>query len=234
MTTVEQRPKQSVKLFKSDEDRWRAVATRDPSADGVFYYSVRTTGVYCRPVCPAKLPLRDNVRFHVTREDAEKVGFRPCKRCRPNEASLNVRRADLVAQACRLIETADEAPSLDKIADAVGMSVSHFHRMFKAQTGVTPKAYAAVYRARRVRNELSRAATVTDAIYAAGFNSNSCFYESSNNMLGMMPTAFRAGGAGATIRFAIGECWLGCDPRRGIRQRCLRDLAGRRPAGTGA
>ncbi len=209
MTTAQQRPKQSVKIFKSDEDRWRAVAARDVAADGAFFYSVQTTGVFCRPVCSAKLPLRTNVRFHATCIDARRAGFRPCKRCRPNEASLNVRRADIVAQACRLIETADEAPGLDKIADAVGMSASHFLRVFKAQTGVTPKAYAAAHRARRVRNELSRAATVTDAIYAAGFNSNSRFYESSNDMLGMSPKAFSAGGARASIRFAIGECWLG-------------------------
>ncbi len=209
MTTVYQRTKQSLKLFESDEDRWCAVAAREAAADGVFFYSVRTTGVFCRPVCAAKLPLRENVRFHATCEDAEKAGFRPCKRCRPHGASSKQRRADIVAQACRLIETADELPTLENLAETVGMSVSHFHRMFKAHTGVTSKEYAAARRARRVRHELLRAGTVTDAIYRAGFNSNSRFYESSTDMLGMSPKSYRAGGAGASIRFAIGECWLG-------------------------
>jgi AraC family transcriptional regulator of adaptative response/methylated-DNA-[protein]-cysteine methyltransferase len=114
-----------------------------------------------------------------------------------------------VARACRLIETADEPPGLDALADSAGLSSFHFHRVFKAITGITPKAYAAAYRARRVRDELSRSATVTDAIYGAGFNSSGRFYATAPGVLGMTPTRFRSGGEGAAIRFAVGECSLG-------------------------
>jgi AraC family transcriptional regulator of adaptative response/methylated-DNA-[protein]-cysteine methyltransferase len=195
--------------FSTDSDRWDAVVRRDAGADGAFFYSVRSTGVYCRPSCAARLPRRENVAFHLSTRDAERAGFRPCKRCRPNEASLAARQAAEVAKACRLIEEAEQMPSLDVLATAVGMSRFHFHRVFKAITGLTPRAYAAAHRSTRVRNELTRSATVTDAIYGAGFNSNARFYETSSKVLGMTPTTFRAGGAGADIRFAVGECSLG-------------------------
>lgn len=175
----------------------------------MFYYSVRTTGVYCRPSCAARLARRENVRFHSTCEEAEQAGFRPCQRCRPNEPALTEQRAVAVAKACRLIETADETPNLDALAEAAGMSRFHFHRVFKAITGVTPKAYAAAHRAQRVREELSRSDTVTEAIYGAGFNSSGRFYATASDILGMTPTDFRSGGHGASIRFAVGECSLG-------------------------
>lgn len=195
--------------FASDDERWAAVTRHDRSADGAFYYSVRTTGVYCRPSCSARLARRENVRFHDTCADAERGGFRPCKRCRPDEASLAERQAAAVAAACRAIERADMLPSLDELAQVAGMSRFHFHRVFKSLTGVTPKAYAEAQRNRRVRDELARSATVTEAIYGAGFNSNGRFYATSAERLGMTPTAYRAGGDGAAIRFAVGECWLG-------------------------
>jgi AraC family transcriptional regulator of adaptative response/methylated-DNA-[protein]-cysteine methyltransferase len=195
--------------FSSDQDRWDAVLRQDSAADGVFYYSVRTTGVYCRPSCAARLPRRENVSFHATCSDAERAGFRPCKRCRPNEAPLGERQAAAVGKACRLIEQAEELPALDELAATAGMSRYHFHRVFRAVTGVTPKAYSAAFRSRRIREELARAATVTSAIYEAGYNSSSRFYAESSEMLGMTPRDFRAGGAGATIRFAAGECSLG-------------------------
>jgi AraC family transcriptional regulator of adaptative response/methylated-DNA-[protein]-cysteine methyltransferase len=203
------KPRSATSQFADDESRWQALVRRDPDADEVFYYSVRTTGVYCRPSCPARLPRRENVCFYTTCEQAERAGFRPCKRCRPNEASLAQRQQDAVARACRLIEDADEAPNLTDLADAVGMSRYHFHRVFKMFTGVTPKAYAAAHRTRRVRHELVEGATVTEAIYGAGFNSSGRFYASSTEQLGMTPAAFRAGGDGITIRFAVGECALG-------------------------
>ena len=193
----------------SDEDRWDAVVHRDRAADGVFFYSVRTTGVYCRPSCGARLPRRENVAFHASCEDAERLGFRPCKRCRPDQPAREDQHAAAVAKACRLIEAADELPSLDQLAAAVGMSNFHFHRVFKNTTGVTPKAYAAAQRAQRVRTELSRGGSVTEAIYNAGFNSNGRFYAASSDVLGMRPGTFRAGGDGETIRFAVGECSLG-------------------------
>src|SRR4051794_9883584 len=167
---------------RDDERRWQAVVARDPAADGAFVYSVRTTGVYCRPTCPSKRALRENVRFHDTCEDAEKAGFRPCKRCEPNGAGPAGRRAAAVAAACRIIEggEGDEVPSLDDLAESVGMSRYHFHRVFKEHTGLTPRGYATAHRSRRVRDELGRRATVTEAIYGAGFRSNGRFYESSN------------------------------------------------------
>jgi AraC family transcriptional regulator, regulatory protein of adaptative response / methylated-DNA-[protein]-cysteine methyltransferase len=192
-----------------DDERWEAVRRRDRAADGSFYYSVRTTGVYCRPSCAARLARRENVRFHATCADAERAGFRPCKRCRPNEPTLADRQASVVAKACRLIEEADEMPGLDALAESAGMSRFHFHRVFKAVAGVTPKAYADAHRAQRMRDELTRSATVTEAIYGAGFNSSGRFYAAASDLLGMTPTEFRAGGNRAAIRFAVGECSLG-------------------------
>ena len=195
--------------FSSDEGRWEAVVHRDSRADGLFYYSVRTTGVYCRPSCASRPALRKNVRFHESCEEAERAGFRACKRCRPNAPGLAEQHATGVAVACRLIETSAELPNLDTLAKAAGMSRFHFHRVFKRFTGVTPKAYAAARRARRVRDELPKRGTVTQAIYDAGFNSNGRFYGQSAEVLGMTPSRFRAGGAGESIRFAVGACSLG-------------------------
>jgi AraC family transcriptional regulator of adaptative response/methylated-DNA-[protein]-cysteine methyltransferase len=192
-----------------DDSRWAAVVARDAAYDGRFYYAVETTGVYCRPSCPARRPNRANVRFHDTAEDAERAGFRPCKRCKPGGPSLVERHAGKVREACRLIETAEDEPKLDALAAAVGLSPYHFHRIFKAALGVTPKAYATAHRNKRVRDELGRSATVTEAIYGAGFNSNGRFYANSSEVLGMTPSDFRSGGANAEIRFAIGACSLG-------------------------
>jgi AraC family transcriptional regulator of adaptative response/methylated-DNA-[protein]-cysteine methyltransferase len=198
-----------VVAFADDESRWQAVVQKDRAADGVFFYSVATTGVYCRPCCPARLARRENVAFYETVEQARRAGFRPCKRCRPNDGFLDKRPNEIVTRACRLIETAEELPNLADLAAAVGVSQFHFHRMFKAVTGVTPKAYAAGHRAQRVRNELTEGTTVTETYYKAGFNSSGRFYATSTEQLGMTPSAFRAGGTGIDIRFAVGECSLG-------------------------
>jgi AraC family transcriptional regulator of adaptative response/methylated-DNA-[protein]-cysteine methyltransferase len=195
--------------IENDEDRWAAVLRRDPKADGAFFYSVKTTGVYCRPTCGARPARPENVAFHLTREEAEACGFRPCKRCRPNEPALAEQHAAAVAKACRLIENSGQMPTLETLAEAAGMSRFHFHRVFRAITGVTPKAYAAAHRVQRVRAELSRSDTITEAIYEAGFNSNGRFYAQSSEILGMTPTSFRSGGDSASIRFAVGECSLG-------------------------
>jgi AraC family transcriptional regulator, regulatory protein of adaptative response / methylated-DNA-[protein]-cysteine methyltransferase len=196
-------------ISSRDEARWEAFVARDASFEGQFYIAVKTTGVYCRPGCPARLPKRANVRFFDTRDEAERAGFRPCKRCKPDQPSLGELHAGKIAQACRLIETADEAPKLDDLAAAVGLSPYHFHRIFKQALGVTPKAYATARRAKRVREGLGRSGTVTEAIYDAGFNSNGGFYATSSDMLGMTPSDFRSGGAGQAIRYAIGTCSLG-------------------------
>jgi AraC family transcriptional regulator of adaptative response/methylated-DNA-[protein]-cysteine methyltransferase len=195
--------------LSTDDERWTAVVQRDANADGVFYYSVATTGVYCRPSCAARLARRENVRFHPTREAAETAGFRPCKRCKPEAGSLHQRHAEAIAKACRAIEQADETPDLEALSSAVGMSRFHFHRVFKSITGLTPKAYGMAHRSQRVRDELARRETITEAIYEAGFNSNGRFYATSSKLLGMKPAEFRAGGINASIRFAIGECSLG-------------------------
>ena len=192
-----------------NDPRWASVVARDPAADGKFVYSVKTTGVYCRPSCGARPARPENLRFHASCADAERAGFRPCKRCKPEQPSLVEQHAAKVAGICRLIEEAETVPSLRKLAESAGLSIYHFHRIFKAATGLTPKAYAAAHRAKRVRNELERSATVTDAIFGAGYNSGGRFYEKSNEVLGMTPSSYRAGGASTEIRFAIGECTLG-------------------------
>lgn len=195
--------------FASEEARWCALCARDAAADGAFYYAVRTTGVYCRPSCGARRPNRENVAFYENREAARRAGFRPCKRCRPDAPVAGAEQAAMIAKACRLIESAESEPSLETLAEAAGMSRFHFHRIFKAATGVTPKAYAAARRGERLRSELQSGGTVTEAAYGAGFNSSGRFYAASQPMLGMRPKAFRAGGKDTVIRFALGQCSLG-------------------------
>jgi AraC family transcriptional regulator of adaptative response/methylated-DNA-[protein]-cysteine methyltransferase len=150
------------------------------------------------------------VAFYALPEDAERAGFRPCRRCRPNEASLRERQAAAVTAACRVIETADEPPTLDTLAKAVGMSPYNLHRTFKAMTGVTPKAYADSHRARLVQANLARGErSVTETIYEAGFNSSGRFYATTNERLGMKPREYRQGGKNIDIHFAVGESALG-------------------------
>lgn len=191
------------------DPRWAAVLARDRTADGKFFYSVKTTGVYCRPSCAARAARPENVRFHPTAADAERAGFRPCKRCKPDQPPLAEQHAARVAELCRIIENAARPPALAALARHAGMSAYHLHRVFKAVTGLTPGAYAAAHRGRRVRAALARSATVTEAIYGAGYGSSGRFYEKSNALLGMTPTSYRAGGANTQIRFAIGQCSLG-------------------------
>jgi AraC family transcriptional regulator of adaptative response/methylated-DNA-[protein]-cysteine methyltransferase len=195
--------------FSTDDERWAAVQQRAREADGIFYYSVRTTGVYCQPSCPSRGAKRGNVAFHATRLDAENAGFRPCLRCKPDQPPLAERQAAAVAQACRLIESAPDEPGLETLAQACGMSRFHFHRVFKAHTGITPKAYAAARRAERLKRELAQAPSVTAAAYDAGFNSSGRFYAASPGVLGMTPLRYRAGGSGEVIRFAVAACSLG-------------------------
>lgn len=191
------------------DPRWSDVVARNPAADGEFFYSVTTTGVYCRPSCGARAARPENVEFHATAAEAERAGFRPCRRCKPEQPPLAERHAAQVATWCRLIERAEQPPTLEELANHAGMSAWHLHRVFKAVTGLTPKAYATAHRTQRVRTELERSGTVTEAIYSAGYNSNGRFYEGSNQVLGMTPTNYRAGGSNTRIRFAIGECSLG-------------------------
>ena len=209
MIAVREPEKESDSPTMTDDEKWHAVVTKDPKANGKFYYAVKTTGIYCLPSCPARPALRENIAFYDTPEDAEKAGFRPCKRCWPKGPSKTAVHEAAVAKACRLIETSEEAPSLNKLAKEAGMSDYYFHRVFKALIGATPKEYAMAHRTRRVRQELVKRNSVTEAIYGAGFNSNGRFYAKSTETLGMTPTKFRKGGAGTRIRFAVGECSLG-------------------------
>lgn len=205
MTALEQRRAQTT----AADPRWAAVLARDPTADGEFFYAVHTTGVYCRPSCPARTARPEHVTFHPSAADAERAGFRPCKRCRPTGPTLAERHAAIVAGLCRLIDGAEHPPALAALARHAGMSPYHLHRVFKAVTGLTPKAYANAARARRVRAGLGRSRTVTEAVYAAGYNSQGRFYARADEILGMTPASYRAGGANTTVRFAIGECSLG-------------------------
>lgn len=191
------------------DPRWAAVAARDPESDGSFVYSVATTGVYCRPSCPSRLARPENVMFHDSPGAAERAGFRPCKRCRPDALSSAQERVQVVEDLCRYIEAAGQRPSLKELSGRAGWSVHHLHRTFKAITGLTPKGYAAAQRARRLRRELDNDGPVTGAIYNAGYSSSSRFYEESDNVLGMTPSHYRAGGVNTDIRFAVGDSSLG-------------------------
>lgn len=193
----------------ADDPRWARIVARDKMADGHLWYSVLTTGIYCRPSCPSRTANPKNVALHDTLESARATGFRPCKRCNPDGFSLESENAALVAKACRLIEESEEEPSLEELAEAVGRSASYFHRMFKSTTGLTPKDYAVADRAKKVREGLEVGNSVTEAIYDAGFNSSGRFYEKSTRMLGMTPTQYRAGGANEEIKFAVGQTSLG-------------------------
>ncbi len=197
------------RLFGTPEQKWEAVRSRDSRADGQFFFCVKTTGVYCRASCAARLPRRENVEFHATRADAERAGYRPCKRCRPDLPPRSERESALVAAACRAIESAEEAPRLSDLAKRAGVSPYHFHRMFKRIAGVTPKSYAAAHRSNRVQDRLRSGAEVTDAIYDAGFNSSGRFYESTPSILGMTPSAYRNGGKGEAMAYEVRRCSLG-------------------------
>src|ERR1700741_2256119 len=209
ITTMPARTPKPAPLTVADDPRWARIAARDKTADGHLWYSVSTTGVYCRPSCPSRAANPKNVQLHDTLEGAKATGFRPCRRCNPDGLSIEVENAALVVKACRLIEEREEEPSLEELADAVCLSPSYFHRMFKAATGLTPKDYAAADRANKVRESLVAGNSVTEAIYDAGFNSSGRFYEKSTDMLGMTPTQYRSGGVNEDIRFAVGECSLG-------------------------
>ncbi len=191
------------------DPRWASVVARDKTADGAFWYSVATTGIYCRPSCPSRLANPKNVRLHDSPGAAEAAGFRACRRCNPGGMSIEAANAAIVTKACRLIDDASEPLSLTQLAESVELSPQYFHRLFKKATGLTPKAYATAGRATRLREGLAKAATVTEAFHEAGFGSNGRFYEASAGVLGMSPTHYRSGGANEVLTFAVGQCSLG-------------------------
>ena len=192
-----------------EDPRWQSVMARDASADGKFVYAVNTTGIYCRPSCAARLARPEHIHFYESHDAAEAAGFRACKRCKPQQISATDDHAEKVASACRLLESAETIPDLETLAKSVSLSKYHFQRLFKRITGVTPKAYAQAYRTQKLREQLSEGNSVTDAIYAAGYNTNSRFYAESNRVLGMTASEFRKGGENTIIKFAVGKCSLG-------------------------
>lgn len=202
------------------DPRWQAVVDCDASADGQFVYAVKTTGIYCAPSCASRQPNPQNVQFFASAVEAENAGFRPCKRCRQGMISLAQFHAECIAKACRLIEHASEAYPLKQLAAAVGISPYHFHRLFKAHTGVTPKEYAQARRTQRVRDALLQNGPVTDAVYQSGYASDGRFYENAKPALGMTPKAFQSGGRDIEVWFAVGKCSLGdilvAESERGI------------------
>lgn len=216
-----------MELPVADDPRWARIVARDKTADGHLWYSVLTTGVYCRPSCPSRTANPKNVQLHDTLASARATGFRPCKRCNPDGLSTDSENAALVAKACRLIEQSEREPSLEELASLADRSPSYFHRVFKAVTGLTPKDYAAAHRAKKVRQGLASGNTVTETIYDAGFNSSGRFYEKSTDMLGMTPSQYRAGGKNEDIKFAVGQTSLGAilvaSSRKGVASILLGD-----------
>lgn len=192
-----------------DESRWLAVETRDNRKDAEFVFAVRTTGIFCRPSCSARHPLRKNVLFFAGSADAQAAGFRPCKRCQPDKLAPELQRAERVTQACRIIETSNSPLTLNELASQVAMSPFHFHRLFKSVTGLTPNAWQKALRTQRLREQLAQGETVTRAVFDAGFQSGSNFYQQANAALGMTARQYRQGGELATVRFVVGTCRLG-------------------------
>lgn len=193
----------------TDEDRWSAVATRDRAAGESFVYAVRTTGVFCRPGCSSRLPARKNVAFFDSAEAARAAGFRPCRRCVPEGRSVPAEWAEIAAKACRMLEESAVPPGNDHLAAAAGLSSSHFQRVFKQVTGLTPKQYSTSVRAGRLREGLADARTITDAVYEAGFGSSSRFYSAADGLLGMAAADYRNRGAGRRIAYGVAGCSLG-------------------------
>jgi len=193
----------------SQDPRWASIVARDRTADGTFWYSVATTGVFCRPSCPSRRANPKNVRLYESVAAAEAAGFRACRRCNPGGLSIEAANNAIVAKACKLIDAAVEPLSLVQIAESVQLSPQYFHRLFKHATGLTPKAYAEAGRSARLRDGLTTEATVTAAYHGAGYGSNGRFYEASTRVLGMSPTHFRSGGVQEVLTFAVGQCSLG-------------------------
>ena len=191
------------------DPRWAAVIARNTDGDGQFFYSVKTTGVFCRPSCAARTPLPENVAFHATAEAAQAAGFRACLRCQPTAASLAQRHSELVARICRYIDACDTLPTLVELAAVAGASPHHLHRLFKRVTGVTPAVYARDARHRRLRQALRDEASVTGAIHAAGYGSQARFYAVADDVLGMTPREYRQGGPDTVVRHALARCSMG-------------------------
>ena len=193
-----------------DSTRWQAVQNRDAGYNGAFFYAVRSTGIYCLPSCPSRRPRREQVSFYATSEEAETAGFRPCKRCHPRDSLSSDQQAEIVRQACALIDASLETPpSLQALSQTLNFSPSHLHRLFKAVTGLTPHQYAAGQRLKKFKSGVRSGANVTTALYDAGYGSTSRLYEGASAQLGMTPAAYRKGGQGMIIRYTLMDTALG-------------------------
>src|SRR6476620_8489352 len=188
------------------DSAWAAFERRDRSWDGRIIGAVSTTGIYCKPSCPARRPKREHVTFYATGEEARAAGYRPCLRCKPDEVG---RDREAVAKAIKLIEQAEEPLTLDALADAVGYATHHFQRIFKRDLVVSPAEYARALRNRRTEAALKTNGRVTDAVYEAGYSGPSSFYSDAKERLGMTPSAWRDGGRGETIRWTYFDSPLG-------------------------
>ncbi|HEX5319340.1 MAG TPA: bifunctional DNA-binding transcriptional regulator/O6-methylguanine-DNA methyltransferase Ada [Stellaceae bacterium] len=211
----------------NEEQCWAAICAHDASQNGEWFYSVRTTGVYCRPGCVSRQPLRKNVAFHETKEAAQAAGFRPCKRCRPNEGSIADRHIAAVGRACALIRSRETLPTLEELAEAAHISRFHFHRVFKRVTGATPREWGQAHRLERFAERLDSGEGIAEAAYASGFGASSRVYEAAPTALGMTPAARQKGGRGETIRYTVVETALGhaivAATRKGICMTALGD-----------
>jgi AraC family transcriptional regulator, regulatory protein of adaptative response / methylated-DNA-[protein]-cysteine methyltransferase len=194
-------------VFTDQDELWRAVLARDRSADGKFVYAVKSTGVYCRPSCPSRRPKRESVQFFEKPADAKRLGYRSCLRCLPDQPDP---QSKWIAECCRLLERdLDRSVSLAELAAQAGISAFHLQRTFKQHLGVTPREYQDALRMRRVKQGLTKGSSITDAIYDAGFNSVSRFYEKAGEHFGMSPFTYKRGGSGQAIRYTVFPCALG-------------------------
>ncbi len=195
--------------YETDAARWRALVERSKTADGQFFVAVKTTRIFCRPWCPSRRPLRKNVVFFDTPQEALRAGFRPCRRCRPMGEDPRGRQADLLVKACRLLESDEDGVRSAEVAAKVGLSPHYFQRFFKRETGVTPQQYRNRRLADRVKNRLAGAKTVTQAAHAAGYSSTARFYARAGKELGMTASAAKSRANGQLVRYAIRVCSLG-------------------------
>jgi AraC family transcriptional regulator, regulatory protein of adaptative response / methylated-DNA-[protein]-cysteine methyltransferase len=191
----------------TDEGRWAAVVARDAGADHTFYYAVRTTGVFCKPSCPSRRPLRRNVAFFGSAAEAEQAGYRACQRCTPTATSTTT--LDAIERARQILATAEEEPTLAELGAAVGLAPTYLQRVFKKHVGVSPKHYARAQRVERVKAHLKTQNDVTTALYDAGYASSNGFYREANTHLGMRPHAYRQGAPGMPISYTIIDSPLG-------------------------
>jgi AraC family transcriptional regulator of adaptative response/methylated-DNA-[protein]-cysteine methyltransferase len=195
-----------------EETRWLAVETRDASFNGIFFYGVRSTGVYCKPSCPSRRPRRAQVVYFDSQGEAEAKKFRACRRCRPQESGARDARLAMVEHACRLIEAATPEegwPSLAELGQTLGVSRYHLQREFKKTVGVSPRQYAVAHRVKQFKSRIKKGESVIDAMNEAGYGSSSRLYEHTDAELGMTPASYARGGAGARIKFSIAPCELG-------------------------